>query len=105
MLYVDIEKEYEIVKDKIKRKEEEKDKKQDEKPENEKSLYVKPKSYNKKKKPKSRAIIDENKSKILDFKYCGRIRDFSFLKINKKNVNSSKIKNISFSDFKKRSNI
>jgi hypothetical protein len=111
-LYVDINKEYDIVKDKMKkneeRKEEEKkeeEKKEDDTKKNVKSIYVKPKAYNRKKKPKSRATIDENKEKIIDFKYCGRIVDFKFLKTNTETVKKLKTKNISFSEFKNRSNI
>ena len=82
-----------------------KKKKEDDTKKNVKSIYVKPKAYNRKKKPKSRATIDENKEKIIDFKYCGRIVDFKFLKTNTETVKKLKNKNISFSEFKNRSNI
>jgi hypothetical protein len=104
-LYVDINEQYDMVKDKIRRNEERKEEQEQETAKNEKSIYVKPKAYNRRKKPKSRATIDENKNKIIDFKYCGRIIDFKFLKTNLDVVKKLKTKNISFSEFKNRSNI
>jgi len=106
MLYVDINKEFNNVKNKKKNEEinNTENIKNDKKCSDNK-LYLQPKSYNKPKKPKSRATIDENKSKIIDFKYCGRIIDFNFLKKDVTSIKNIKIKNISFSEFKKRSNI
>lgn len=111
-LYVDINKEYDNVKEKMKRNEERKQEetkqeetKDDNTKTNKKSIYVKPKAYNIRKKPKARATIDENKEKIIDFKYCGRINDFKFLKTDTETVKKLKTKNISFSEFKNRSNI
>ena len=104
ILYIDVVEEYKNVKEKLERNKEN-TKKEEEPKKEEKSIYVKPKSYNKRKKPKSRAVIDENKEKIIDFKYCGKIIDFNFLKTCVDTVKNYKKKNISFSEFKKRSNI
>ena len=105
MLYIDVAEEYKNVKEKLERNKKKNEKKEEEPEKDVKSVYVKPKSYNKRKKPKSRAVIDQNKDKIIDFKYCGKIIDFNFLKTNTDTVKNSKKKNISFSEFKNRSNI
>lgn len=105
MLYIDVAEEYKNVKEKMERNNKLIEKKEEEPEKDVKSVYVKPKSYNKRKKPKSRAVIDQNKDKIIDFKYCGKIIDFNFLKTNTDTVKNSKKKNISFSEFKNRSNI
>lgn len=105
ILYIDVDKEYKNVREKMERNNKLIEKKQEELEKDAKSVYVKPKSYNKRNKPKSRAVIDHNKDKIIDFKYCGKIIDFNFLKTNTDTVKNSKKKNISFSEFKNRSNI
>jgi hypothetical protein len=105
MLYIDVAEEYKNVREKIERNNKMIEKREEEPEKDVKSVYVKPKSYNKRKKPKSRAVIDHNKNKIIDFKYCGKIIEFNFLKRDENTVKNTKRKNISFSEFKNRSNI
>ena len=72
---------------------------------NKRSLYIKPKKYNVKKKPKSRANIHDNKERINNFKHCGILREFKVLKDDECKKVKNTVKNISFSEFKNRSNI
>lgn len=106
VLYVEIDEQLKKIEA---RKEEEKNERNEiieEKIEDEKSkLYIKPKKYNVKKKPKSRATIIDNKEKINNFKYCGILREFKFLNNEECKKVKNTVKNISFSEFKNRSNI
>ena len=105
MLYTDVAEEYKNVKEKLEKNKINNEKMEEEPEKGVKSVYVKPKSYNKRNKPKSRAVIEHNKNKIIDFKYCGKIIEFNFLKRDENTVKNNKRKNISFSEFKNRSNI
>lgn len=106
-LYVDMENELNEIKEKKENRIENSNKNKEDKSKKEgkKSLYLKPKKYNEKNKNKSRVTVEENKSKINKFKYNGRIHEFSFIKNNAIKANEKTKKNISFSEFKKRSNI
>ena len=102
-LYVDMEKEIKKIEELKEKKNENANIKENE-TSKKNNFLVTPKSYNKPNKKKQRANVNDNKKKINNYKNCGKINQFNFVKTKSKSK-SLNIKNISFSEFKNRNNI